>query len=58
MFLPISSTMGALAGVLVGLVSPQPLLVVAGIYWITGTVHGLLAWRLARAGVLVPPESV
>lgn len=57
-FLPISSTMGALAGVLVGMVSPQPLLFVASIYWITGTIHGLLAWRLARAGVLVPPESI
>jgi hypothetical protein len=23
-----------------------------------GTAHGLLAWRLARGGVLLPPESI
>ena len=58
-FLPISSTIGATAGLIVGLLSPtQSALLVAAIYWFAGTLHGFLAWRLARAGVLVPPESI
>lgn len=57
-FLPVSSTMGAVAGVIVGLLSPtQPVWMVAMTYWLTGTLHGFLGWRLARAGAFVPPES-
>jgi hypothetical protein len=58
-FLPLSSAAGALAGVVAGLVSStSPVWFVVLAYWLVGTVHGLLAWRLARAGVLLPPESV
>ncbi len=58
-FLPLSSGAGALAGVVTGLVSStHPLWFVALVYWLAGTAHGLLAWRLARGGVLLPPESI
>jgi hypothetical protein len=58
-FLPVTSALGAFAGLVVGLVSAtQPLWVVAPVYWLTGTLHGALAWRLARQGLLLPPESV
>lgn len=58
-FLPLSSGAGALAGTVVGIVSSAyPFWVILPVYWLVGTVHGLLAWRLARSGVLVPPESV
>lgn len=57
-FLPLSSGAGALAGLLVGLMSPTSRLwLVLLVYWLVGTLHGLLAWRLARKGVLLPPES-
>lgn len=57
-FLPFSSVAGATAGMVVGLASStQPTWLVALIYWILGTGHGALAWRLARAGYLIPPES-
>lgn len=58
-FLPVTSGFGVLAGLIVGLVSAtQPLWLVASVYWLTGTLHGALAWRLARLGLLMPPESV
>jgi hypothetical protein len=58
-FLPLSSGAGAVAGIVVGLVSStDPVWFVALVYWLVGTAHGLLAWRLARSGVLLPPESV
>jgi hypothetical protein len=57
-FLPMSSGLGAVAGLVVGLASPnQPLWVVFPVYWFVGTLHGVLAWRLARAGILMPPEA-
>ena len=57
-FLPLSSGTGALAGLLVGLMSPTSRLwLVLLVYWLVGTVYGLLAWRLAQKGVLLPPES-
>ncbi len=58
-FLPLSSAAGALAGVVTGMVSSTAsvwLVVLA--YWLAGTAHGLLAWRLARGGALLPPESI
>jgi hypothetical protein len=58
-FLPLSSAAGAAAGVVVGLASPtHSVWLVALVYWLVGTLHGALAWRLARWGVLIPPESV
>jgi hypothetical protein len=58
-FLPIGSAVGALAGVLVGILSPtRSVWLVAPVYWLVGTAHGLLAWRLARAGYLFPPETI
>jgi hypothetical protein len=58
-FLPISSGVGAVAGVVVGLVSStHPAWLVALVYWLVGTVHGVLGWRLARRGFLLPPESL
>lgn len=58
-FLPLSSAAGAVAGLVVGLISPtHSVWLVWFVYWAVGTVHGLLGWRLARAGVLVPPESI
>jgi len=58
-FLPLSSLTGALAGVATGLFSRiHPVWWVALLWWGVGTLHGLLAWRLARAGYLVPPESL
>jgi hypothetical protein len=58
-FLPVSSIIGAVTGLLVGLLSStHPAWLVALVYWIVGTVHGAAAWRLARSGVLVPPESI
>lgn len=58
-FVPISSAAGGAAGLVVGLASrthPSWLIVVA--YWLLGTIHGVVAWRLARRGVLLPPENV
>ena len=58
-FLPLSSGAGFLAGLVVGLTSPtSSLWLVLLAYWLLGTGHGLLAWRLARGGVLVPPETI
>ena len=57
-FLPISVVWSAGAGLIAGLVSPtQPLWLVTPIYGLVGTMYGLLAWRLARAGFLLPPET-
>jgi hypothetical protein len=57
-FLPLSSVAGATAGIVVGLASStQPGWLVALVYWVVGTCHGALAWRLARGGLLIPPES-
>jgi hypothetical protein len=57
-FLPMSSGLGAVAGLVVGLASPtQSLWIVFPVYWLVGTLHGALAWRLARAGILMPPEA-
>jgi hypothetical protein len=58
-FLPFSSVAGAAAGIVVGLASStHPAWVVAVVYWIVGTAHGAFAWRLARGGYLMPPESI
>ena len=58
-FVPIASGIGALAGLVVGWLSPtRSVWLVGPVYWLLGTLYGLLAWRLARAGFLVPPESV
>ena len=58
-FLPLSSVAGMLAGVTTGLLSRiHPFWWVALLWWGVGTLHGLLAWRLARTGYLVPPESI
>ncbi len=58
-FLPISSAAGAAAGLITGFVSSTgPVWLVLLAYWAAGTLHGLLAWRLARGGLLLPPESV
>jgi hypothetical protein len=57
--LPLSSAAGALAGIVTGMMSSTAsvwLVVLA--YWLAGTAHGLLAWRLARGGALLPPESI
>lgn len=57
-FLPLGSAAGALAGGVAGLASPtRSAWLVWLVYWLVGTAYGLLAWRLARAGVLLPPES-
>jgi hypothetical protein len=58
-FLPLSAGAGATAGLVVGLASStQPAWLVALVYCLVGTGHGALAWRLARGGFLIPPESV
>ena len=58
-FLPITSGVGALAGVLVGILSTtHSVWSVALIYWLAGTARGMLAWGLARAGYLLPPETM
>lgn len=58
-FLPLSSLAGAAAGIVVGLVSStHPAWLVALVFWLAGTCHGALAWRLARGGFLMPPESI
>lgn len=58
-FLPLSSVAGAAAGIVVGLVSSTyPAWLVALVFWLVGTGHGALTWRLARGGVLIPPESI
>lgn len=58
-FLPLSSLAGALAGVATGMLSrSHPFWWVALLWWGVGTLHGLLAWRLARTGYLMPPESL
>ena len=57
-FLPMSSGLGAVAGLVVGLASPtRSLWIVVPVYWLVGTLHGMLAWRLARAGIVMPPEA-
>jgi hypothetical protein len=57
-FVPIASGMGGAAGVVIGWLSTTPSIwLVTLIYWVAGTLYGLLAWRLARAGLLMPPES-
>jgi hypothetical protein len=57
-FLPLSSGAGALAGTIVGLASSAyPWWLVGLSYWVMGTAHGLLAWRLGRQGVLCPPSE-
>jgi hypothetical protein len=58
-FVPVASAIGAVVGLAVGWLSTtHSVWVVAPVYWLTGTLYGLLAWRLARAGFLMPPESV
>jgi hypothetical protein len=58
-FLPLGSLAGAAAGMVVGLASStHPAWLVALVYWLVGTGHGALAWRLARRKVLIPPESI
>ena len=58
-FLPLSSGAGVIAGLVVGLVSPtHSAWFILLAYGLVGTVHGLLGWRLARGGVLLPPESI
>ncbi len=58
-FLPLGSVFGAAAGIVVGLASSTyPGWLVALAFWVVGTGHGALTWRLARGGVLIPPESV
>ncbi|HUF35999.1 MAG TPA: hypothetical protein VMN37_08615 [Gemmatimonadales bacterium] len=58
-FLPLSSGAGAAAGVVAGLASPtQPAWFVALAYWLVGSLHGLVAWRLARRGYMQLPETV
>ena len=58
-FFPLSSGAGALAGIVVAILSTPGSGWLAWLtYWTVGTLHGLVSWRLARAGVLMPPESV
>ena len=58
-FLPLSSGAAALAGIAVGLASStHPAWLAALVYWLVGTCHGALAWRLAQGGFLMPPESI
>ena len=58
-FLPISTSFGATAGLVVDLLSSShSTAVVFLLYWLTGMLHGVAAWRLTRAGILVPPESI
>jgi hypothetical protein len=58
-FVPVTSGIAAMAGIVVGLLSPtRAAWLVALVYGLVGTAHGLVAWRLARRGVLLPPESV
>jgi hypothetical protein len=58
-FVLMTSGIGAVAGIVVGLLSStQAPWLVALVYWLVGTAHGLLAWRLAQRGVLLPPESI
>ena len=58
-FLPLSSAAGLAAGLIVGVVPASPSLLLAiAVFWLLGTLHGWLAWRLARAGVLVPPDTM
>ena len=57
-FFPVSTAAGATAGTITGLLSPFPMLFVAPLYTCIGALHGFIAWRLARAGYLMPPETV
>jgi hypothetical protein len=58
-FVPISSAMGLVVGIAVGWLSAtHAWWLVASVYWLVGTFYGLFAWRLARAGLLLPPEGV
>jgi hypothetical protein len=57
-FVPIASGMGAAVGIVVGWLSAiHSVWLVAPVYWLVGTCYGLLTWRLARAGLVLPPES-
>jgi hypothetical protein len=57
-FVPIASGIGAAVGLVVGWLSTtRPVWLVALVYWVVGSLYGLLTWRLARAGLLVPPEG-
>ena len=57
-FLPFSVGASAFAGAVAGLLSPtRPALLVFLVYLAGGLLHGLAAWRLARAGYLMPPEA-
>jgi hypothetical protein len=58
-FLPLSSIAGLLAGVITAIVPAASSAILAmGVFWLTGTLHGLVAWQLAKRGVLVPPDSM
>jgi hypothetical protein len=58
-FFPLSSGAGLLAGVVVGLVpAAESWPGAVAVFWLVGTLHGWVAWRLARSGVLVPPDSM
>ena len=58
-FFPLSSAAGLLAGALIALLPAATSAVWAiVVFWLTGTLHGLAAWRLAHRGVLVPPDGV
>lgn len=57
-FVPIASGIGGAVGLVVGWLSnTHSVWLVTLVYWVAGTLYGLLAWRLARAGLLMPPES-
>jgi hypothetical protein len=57
-FVPIASGTGGAAGLIVAwLSSSRSAWLVLPAYWAVGTLYGVLVWRLARAGFLVPPES-
>jgi hypothetical protein len=52
-FLPISSIVGALTGLIVGVVTvSHSFWLVVLVYWFVGTLYGLVTWRLAHAGFL------
>jgi hypothetical protein len=58
-FVPVASGIGGAAGLLVAwLSSTHSGWLVVPSYLAAGTLYGVLVWRLARAGFLIPPESV
>jgi hypothetical protein len=58
-FFPLSSGAGLLAGVITAIVpSASSAILAIAVFWLTGTLHGFVAWRLAKRGVLVPPDSM